>query len=222
MSAIQELKELDLNKKWINYIYNSDKKKINYERVTCLKSLNNKYVYNYVLKTLEILEEEKENYNEKTIFLVEETLKWSEVAKCYNKNKRKEWKNKKINLLVHNIGSSEIYKIENKKSNKIVKVLIKTHGLIGQYIRGEINLNKNKELYELILNKDIEKTELHDVLSLLNRCVVKAVSPKLYQKIENKIEETINKIINGEFEEEIDLNNILNLLNNKLNDKDQK
>ena len=222
MSAIQELKELDLNKKWINYIYNSDKKKINYERVTCLKSLNNKYVYNYVLKTLEILEEEKENYNEKTIFLVEETLKWSEVAKCYNKNKRKEWKNKKINLLVHNIGSSEIYKIENKKSNKIVKVLIKTHGLIGQYIRGEINLNKNKELYELILNKDIEKTELHDVLSLLNRCVVKAVSPKLYQKIENKIEETINKIINGEFEEEIDLNNRLNLLNNKLNDKDQK
>ncbi|MBE6150358.1 MAG: class I SAM-dependent methyltransferase [Firmicutes bacterium] len=222
MSAIQELKELDLNKKWINYIYNSDKKKINYERVTCLKSLNNKYVYNYVLKTLEILEEEKENYNEKTIFLVEETLKWSEVAKCYNKNKRKEWKNKKINLLVHNIGSSEIYKIENKKSNKIVKVLIKTHGLIGQYIRGEINLNKNKELYELILNKDIEKTELHDVLSLLNRCVIKAVSPKLYQKIENKIEETINKIINGEFEEEIDLNNRLNLLNNKLNDKDQK
>ena len=222
MSAIQELKELDLNKKWINYIYNSDKKKINYERVTCLKSLNNKYVYNYVLKTLEILEEEKENYNEKTIFLVEETLKWSEVAKCYNKNKRKEWKNKKINLLVHNIGSSEIYKIENKKSNKIVKVLIKTHGLIGQYIRGEINLNKNKELYELILNKDIEKTELHDVLFLLNRCVIKAVSPKLYQKIENKIEETINKIINGEFEEEIDLNNRLNLLNNKLNDKDQK
>jgi len=222
MSAIQELKELDLNKKWINYIYNSDKKKINYERVTCLKSLNNKYVYNYVLKTLEILEEEKENYNEKTIFLVEETLKWSEVAKCYNKNKRKEWKNKKINLLVHNIGSSEIYKIKNKKSNKIVKVLIKTHGLIGQYIRGEINLNKNKELYELILNKDIEKTELHDVLSLLNRCVIKAVSPKLYQKIENKIEETINKIINGEFEEEIDLNNRLNLLNNKLNDKDQK
>ena len=87
MNALQELKNLDFNKKWINYIYNSDKKKINYERVNNLKALSNKYVYNYVIKTLEILEEEKENYNENIIFLVEETLKWSEVAKCYNKDK---------------------------------------------------------------------------------------------------------------------------------------
>ena len=102
MSALQELKSLDFDKKWINYIYNSDKNKINYERVNNLKALSNKYVYNYVIKTLEILEEEKENYNENIIFLVEETLKWSEVAKCYNKDKIKEWKTKKINLLVHN------------------------------------------------------------------------------------------------------------------------
>ena len=152
MSALQELKSLDFDKKWINYIYNSDKNKINYERVNNLKALSNKYVYNYVIKTLEILEEEKENYNENIIFLVEETLKWSEVAKCYNKNKIKEWKTKKINLLVHNIGSSDIYKLEEKNYNNIVRVLIKTHGLIGQYIRGEINLDKNKELYDLIVN----------------------------------------------------------------------
>ena len=59
MNALQELKNLDFNKKWINYIYNPDKKKINYERVNNLKALSNKYVYNYVIKTLEILEEEK-------------------------------------------------------------------------------------------------------------------------------------------------------------------
>lgn len=221
MSALEELKKLDFNKKWINYIYNSDKKKINYERVTNLKSLNNKYVYNYVIKTLQILEEEKENYNEKTIFLVEETLKWSEVAKCYNKDKIKEWKNKKINLLVHNIGSSEIYKLEEKNYNNIVRVLIKTHGLVGQYIRGEINLNKNNELFELIKNNEISKKELRNVLLLLNKCIIKAVSNKLYINLENKIEKTIDKIINGVLDEEIDLNKRFNLLNNQLNEKNQ-
>lgn len=222
MSALQELKSLDFDKKWINYIYNSDKNKINYERVNNLKALSNKYVYNYVIKTLEILEEEKENYNENIIFLVEETLKWSEVAKCYNKNKIKEWKTKKINLLVHNIGSSDIYKLEEKNYNNIVRVLIKTHGLIGQYIRGEINLDKNKELYDLIVNNEISKEDLRNVLTLLNKCIIKAVSNKLYTKLENKIEETINKIINGNFYEEIDLNKRLNLLNNQLNEKNQK
>ena len=222
MSALQELKSLDFDKKWINYIYNSDKNKINYERVNNLKALSNKYVYNYVIKTLEILEEEKENYNENIIFLVEETLKWSEVAKSYNKNKIKEWKTKKINLLVHNIGSSDIYKLEEKNYNNIVQVLIKTHGLIGQYIRGEINLDKNKELYDLIVNNEISKEDLRNVLTLLNKCIIKAVSNKLYTKLENKIEETINKIINGNFYEEIDLNKRLNLLNNQLNEKNQK
>lgn len=222
MSALQELKSLDFDKKWINYIYNSDKKKINYERVNNLKALSNKYVYNYVIKTLEILEEEKENYNENIIFLVEETLKWSEVAKCYNKDKIKEWKTKKINLLVHNIGSSAIYKLEEKNYNNIVRVLIKTHGLIGQYIRGEINLDKNKELYNLIIKNEISKEDLRNVLILLNKCIIKAVSNKLYTKLENKIEETINKIINGNFYEEIDLNKRLNLLNNQLNEKNQK
>ena len=56
MKAIDELKKLDLSKNWIKYIYNSDKKKINYERVNSLKSLNNKYVFFYVLKTLEVLD----------------------------------------------------------------------------------------------------------------------------------------------------------------------
>jgi len=222
MSALQELKKIDLNKKWINYIFNSDKKKINYERVNNLKSLSNKYVYNYVLKTLEILEEEKTKYNDKTIYLVEETLKWSEVAKCYNKNKIKEWKNKNINLLVHNIGSSEIYQYENENYSNIISVLIKTHGLIGQYIRGEINLDKNKELYGLIENNEISKEELKEVLFLLNKCIIKAVSNKLYLSIKENINNTIDKIINGNFNEEIDLNKRFNLLNNTLSDKNQK
>lgn len=222
MKAIEELKKIDLSKNWIKYIYNSDKKKINYERVNSLKSLNNKYVFFYVLKTLEVLEQERNNYSENIIYLVEETLKWSEVAKCNDKNKQKEWKGNNINLLVHNIGSADIYKLEEKNYNNIVRVLIKTHGLIGQYIRGEINLDENKELYDLIENKEISKEELEKVLILLNKCVVKPVSNKLYEKIEKEILDTIKKIVNGIFKEEIDLNKRLNLLNNKLNEKNQK
>ena len=222
MSALQELKELDFSQNWINYIYNSDKKKINYERVTNLKSLTNKYVYNYVLKTLEILEQEKNQYDENVIYLVEETLKWSEVAKCNNKNKIREWKNKRINLFVHNIGSAEIYQLESKQYNNIVQVLIKTHGLIGQYIRGEINLDKNKELYDLIINKELDKHELRNILMLLNKCIIKAVSKELYESIEEQINQAIEKIITGNFTEEIDLNKRLNLLNNTLNEKNQR
>ena len=135
MNALQEMNEKKSDEKWLNYIYISDKRKINYERVNNLKALNNKYVYNYVYKTLEILEQEKNDYNEKIVHLVEETLKWSETAKSNHKLKIKEWKNKKINLLVHNIGSSEIYALEEKNYNNVIRVLIKTHGLIGQYIR---------------------------------------------------------------------------------------
>lgn len=222
MSALQEIKEIDLSQKWISYIYNSDKRKINYERVNNLKSLNNKYVYSYVLKTLEILEQEKTKYNEKIIYLVEETLKWSETAKSNNKTKIKEWKNKKINLLVHNIGSAEIYSSEEKNYNNIIRVLIKTHGLIGQYIRGEINLSKNKDLYELIKNQVITKDELKQTLILLNKCIMQGVSKKLYERIEPDIYKTIDKIINGDLEEEIDINKRLNLLNNKLNENNQK
>ena len=41
-------------------------------------------------------------------------------------------------------------KFENN-NDEIVYTLIKTHGLVGQYIKGEVNLNKNIELYYLHL-----------------------------------------------------------------------
>ena len=221
LKALIDLKEENLNEKWIKYLCKTSNKNVNYERVDSLKKITNRNTYNYVMNTLNILDREKEKYKDIVIYYVEEVLKWSEVSKCGTKKDIETWKNNNFNLYVHNIGSSEIYVMDNKDYNNIIRVLIKTHGLIGQYLRGEITFSENKELYELILNKEIDKEELKDILILLNKCVVEAVSPSLYQKLEKKIYDSIIKIVNGEFTNEMNITSRLSALNSGLSDSEK-
>lgn len=200
-----------MKENWKNYLVNTNEKNINYERLDRIKENKSNLVYKYILKCLEILDSEK--VNDKVYYYVSETLKWSDISKCGSKEDRKKWKSLGFSLNVHNIASSEIYVLDNKNYDEIVRVLIKTHGLIGQYIRGEINLINNKELYELIEKKLIDKELLYEVLTLLNKCIIGAVSEELYYKIKNQVDVAINKIINNEMEEEINVKERLNKLN---------
>lgn len=220
IESIKQLKNIDLNEKWVNYLYNTNRKVVNYERIDSLKNISFKESYNYVMRTLEILRDEEKNYERKIIYYVEETLKWSEVAKCGSKENIKIWKDKNINLFVHNIGSSEIYVLDNKNYNNVVRVLIKTHGLIGQTIRGETNFSDNKELYKLIVNKEICKEDLKKILILLNKCVIGAVSLDLYNSIKDKVNYYIDRIVNGSFTEELNISKRIELLNGGLSDTD--
>ena len=131
------------NELWLNYLYNTKEKNYNVLNVKSLKEINKHSVLNYVKRTLEILNDinNKESLDKETLFLVEETLKWSEVAKTGNKKDRKRWLDNKYDLFCHNIGSSEIY--DETNDNIVVSTLIKTHGLVGQYIKGEVNFSKN-------------------------------------------------------------------------------
>ena len=148
LDSVVKLREMNTSIRWVDYLVNTNKKNVNYERINSIREIDNKNVYNYVLRTLEILDNEKDKYDDKVIYYVEEALKWAEVSKCGSSKVRQEWKKKKINLYVHNVGSSDIYKNYCYEYDEIVFILIKTHGLIGQAIRGENSFDKNYLLYK--------------------------------------------------------------------------
>jgi 2-polyprenyl-3-methyl-5-hydroxy-6-metoxy-1,4-benzoquinol methylase len=190
------------NDGWLFYLYVTREHNYNLNHLKSLSELNNKSVLNYVIKSLYVLNEDTTIEGE-LLYYVEETLKWMEVAKCGSKAKRKEWLKKGFDLYVHNIGSSQIYKDTLKSSsNNIIEVLIKTHGLIGQYLKGEVNFYKNVDLYNLIDKKLITKEKLRLVLISLNKAIIKAISTKLWNKVESKVINAIDNIINNKFNNE--------------------
>lgn len=193
---IKSNKDVDCKHKWLLYLYVTKEQNYNLNHVKSLSEITNKSVLNYVTKSLEILNEEK--ISKKNLFYVEEALKWMDVAKCGTKTIRKEWIKKGYDLFVHNIGSSQIYRETN--DNIVVETLIKTHGLIGQYIKGEVNIDKNKELYLLIERKLISKEDLREILYVLNKCIIKSISDKIWNTVEKQVIDIIEKIINNEFE----------------------
>lgn len=205
---------------WLNYLYNTKEKNYNILNVKSIKEINKHSVLNYVKKTLEILNDinNREILDKEILYLVEETLKWSEVAKTGSKKDRKRWLEKKYDLFCHNIGSSEIYNETN--DNIIVSTLIKTHGLIGQYIKGEVNFSKNLSLYELIKNNNISKENLRKVLQVLNRCIIEAVSKDLYIEIESFVNEIIEDILNNKNSKKFDFKIKLQRLNRNLSQSD--
>ena len=186
---------------WLNYLYNTKEKNYNVLNVKSIKEINKHSVLNYVKRTLEILDDinNKENLDKEVLILVEETLKWSEVAKTGSKKDRTKWLDNKYDLFCHNIGSSEIYNETN--DNIIVSALIKTHGLIGQYIKGEVNYEKNIVLYELVESNKISKDKLRRVLQILNKCIIEAVSKDLYKKVEKEVNNIIENILNNKMDE---------------------
>lgn len=221
LEQIRDVKE-NLNEEWLEYLYHTKEKNFNVLNVNSLKEINSHSVFNYVLKTIEVLNEiNKEKELDKDIlYYVGETLKWCDVAKTGSKKVRSIWKKKKYDLYCHNIGSYQIYSENN--NDEIVKVLIKTHGLIGQYIKGEVNLNKNIELYNLILDKKISKDKLKQILNILNRCILEGISKNLYNSKKEQLELVIDKIINGNLDEKNNLVDRFRKLNINLSNDDEK
>lgn len=184
---------------WVQHLYFTRQSNYNYERLNKINDLNNKLVYNYVINTLNELDQISSSIDSKVLYYVEETLKYCDVAKTGSSKKRKEWELKGFNLYVHNIGSAQIYVDENSNYNEIVRVLIKTHGLIGQYLRGEVPLTNNMELTYLIKNDLIDKNTLREVLIILNKCILSAVSKNLYDKLKDDIQNIIEIIVNDQY-----------------------
>ncbi len=208
LTAIERIKNGDFqvlkSKKWLKFLTLTSESNINLERVNSLEEVKNNYVLSYVEKTLKALATLK--LSEYQAYIIEETLKWSEVAKSGLIHQRNHWIKKSYNLFAHNIGSAEIYLEESTESNpeikRIVHNLILTHGLIGQYIRGEVPLSDNKPLYQLVKEGNIPATELKEILKALNYCIVTAVDEGIWRDISKKIDEIIENIVGGQFDKQ--------------------
>ncbi len=208
LTAIERIKNGDLqvlkSEKWLKYLALTSESNINLERLHSLEEMRNNYVLNYVEKTLKALATLK--LSEYQAYIIEETLKWSEVAKSGLIHQRNHWIKKGYNLFAHNIGSAEIYLEEYSESNpeikKIVHNLILTHGLIGQYIRGEVPLSDNKPLYQLVEEGNLSATELKEILKALNYCIVTAVDEGIWTDISKQIHEIIEIVIGGQFDKQ--------------------
>ncbi len=209
MRELEELRNKNINIYPIKELVFTKEKNYNLDRIKSLNDLNSNLVYNSVLRCLEILDTKKTKFKN----IIAQTLLWMDVAKSGSKKDIQEWKKLGFNLFTHNIGSAEIYKKYSSSYDEIIYILIKTHGLIGQYLKGEVNLNTNKELYSLIEKQLLTKEELREILLILNECIIKEVSTKIYEREEKNIYEVVDKIVNNKMDEKIDIVKRLELLN---------
>ena len=204
---------------WEKYLLNTREKNYNLERLDSVKKNSNKLVYDYVLRSLSILDNKK--VDNKTYYYVSEALKWMDVAKTGNSAERRKWKKKGYDLYAHNYGSSDIYRDDNPQYDEVVRILIRTHGLIGQYIRGEVKFIHNKDLYSLIERNLISKEELRKVLEIYNECLISATSKEVYEKVKEEVNLSIDRIINNDFNHEFDIIERLNRLNGGISKEDK-
>ncbi len=186
--------------KWLQYLALTKERHINFERISSVGDIYDNRVLAYVCRTFEFLDKLKLSKDDKEIMT--EVLKWCEVAKCGLPHKRAQWLEKGYNLFAHNLGSAEIYLEENKgsKNGKLIYTLIKTHGLVGQYLRGEVPLIKNKPLHDLITAGKITAECLKGLLYALNYCVIGAVDPKIWEHVSEGVQSVIDQILIGGFE----------------------
>lgn len=209
----QDLKQLSSQYVWLHFLLSTKQKNINLEYVNELAAMSKNPVFDYVHRCLLILHSYKGKLSDTLFSTVERVLIWSEVAKCGTPRQRKQWLKAGYNIHIHNIGSAQIFAEYNNPhssiDNYIDYILIMTHGLIGQYIRGEVSLHENKPLSELISKQLLSQEDLYTILKVLNHCVIGAVSEAIWQSTSAEVDAIISKIIENDYYSDASNNHLL-------------
>lgn len=207
-----------LNKeKWLYYLVLTNNNAVNLERVSVIEKVTGKETLDYVFRTLNILETSSIKNPLKEI--IAKVLKWSEVAKGGTDEQRKIWRTKGYPLEIHNLASAEIYLDETEddlKTTKIVYNLIKTHGIIGQNLRGERSIKENYAITNLL--NYLSREDVEALLVTLNKCIIAAVDDDLWKNIEQDVKIIINHILSYSFDEFYTTKERVNKLSNNLKD----
>ncbi|MCY9278077.1 class I SAM-dependent methyltransferase [Bacillus haynesii] len=207
LEAIEKVKSGDYHvlrdAEWLKYLVLTEEQNVNLERISSLENMPQNPVFLYVKQTLSILEKADIPELEKEI--IEEVLIWSEAAKCGLPHKRKEWRERGFQLAIHNIGSAQIYADrrqaympERQAIEELIYILILTHGLVGQYIRGETRYRQFTPLIDWIEASELQHIDIRRVLYVLNKCIIEGVSPALWESIERDVNRVIGQICTGE------------------------
>lgn len=214
--------KLLLSEKWLQYLYYTENKGVNIERVEVVEEISGKETLSYVLKTLSILEKSRGELSPEEEGIVRKVLSWSEVAKGGSVKERESWRKKGYALDIHNIGSAEIYLEEcedNEEEKEIVSLLIRTHGLIGQALRGEVRVDENLPLRKLL--KYLSYESLERIVSVLNKCIIGGVSEKLWEKVGESAVRLIRRVLSGDAHEFADRERMIRL-DGRLKDADEE
>lgn len=219
--------------RWFSLLYYTEHQGVNVERVDVVEQLSGRETLEYVLRTLDLLEEDLQDgkLNEEEEAVVRKVLQWSEVAKGGNEQQRDGWRSKGYALDIHNLASAEIYREEDPDDfSPVVYTLIRTHGLIGQALRGEVSVAKNRELLTLlpgtgaadnergketgneIGNETVKEcaetgeqvitsASLGRIVHVLNHCIIGGVSRKLWDQVGPQADKLIDRILSGDFTE---------------------
>lgn len=188
---------------WLKYIISAEERIVNLERITSISELAGANpVLDYVEKTLRVLSDLSVSFWVRE--LLEEVLVWSETAKGGTVRERMRWQESGVNLFVHNIGSGELYERYTRERHgdmnvrhQIIHTLITTHGLVGQYIRGEVVFGENHSLTELARAGHLTSEELIRLLIPLNQCIMSGVSEVLWHTVESETGEIVAAIAEG-------------------------
>ena len=194
--------ELLGREKWLSYLYYTENKGVNIERVEAVEQISGKETLSYVLRTLDILDKNKAGLTAAEEETVRTVLCWSEVAKGGSVKEREGWRKKGYALDIHNLASAEIYREECEGTEKrkiVISTLIRTHGLIGQALRGEVRVDKNAPL--LALEKYLAKDSLLRIVSILNRCIIGGVNEKLWESVGTAAQALVERVLAGDLSE---------------------
>lgn len=195
---------------YIRYLCEACEMSMNPERVASVEDISGNPLLRYVEKTIDILKQHKE-LSKYEYLLAETTLLWSEVAKGGSKKTRESWSKKGYILSVHNEASAAIYleaseadvsniltakvaKAKAKHVKDIVYTLIYTHGLIGQHLRGEVDIKANMPLLELIEQGKIDGDSLSRILCAINHAIIGGISEGLWEECSGSVAKIIDKI----------------------------
>ena len=203
---------------WLSYLYYTEHHGINMERVEVVEQVSGRETLSYVLRTLEVLEEDYSagRLEPKEYEIVKRVLEWSEVSKGGSVKERAQWRKKGYALDIHNIASAEIF-LEHCREGRLscdvsqdpvetrdaearrIALLIRTHGLIGQALRGEVLVRENAPLLEV---KDaLDEDAAYRVLTVLNHCIIGGVAPGLWEMVGDEAKSLIRRILSGDLAE---------------------
>jgi SAM-dependent methyltransferase len=200
-----KMKEVVKMNKWMEYLESASEIKYNVAHISSMQELNTNRVAQYVNRCIEIANADMRFLETKYQRLILRTLQWMDVAKCGSDADRELWRKQcpGICLDIHNEASAEIYMHncdagDDEWTKQIVYALIKTHGLIGQYIMGETKLKPNRSLNAVDLEEDVLLT----ILKIVNHAIIAGVSEELWDNIKDDVYDVIERIIRYKFHED--------------------
>ncbi|MBP3206216.1 MAG: methyltransferase [Lachnospiraceae bacterium] len=197
--------------RWLAYLTQTDNVYVNAERLERMRDVSGRETVEYVMRTLDVLDfalpqgksgssEEENDFVMAARQILREVLCWSEVAKGGLRKEREEWRRKGYPLDIHNIASAEIYS-DLPESSEAVYLLIRTHGLIGQCIRGEIQVRHNEPLLYVRELMGLSNTDMRRLVLILNECIIRGVSDSLWDKVKQDVTALVDRILEGDLSE---------------------